>query len=235
MSKKKETKILLAEHIFELRHIASGTFLDVRGLIADYIKESGLFAHWKIDTNIIHFRDAAENILKDGGFAGYKSAGYIVYNPDTYNYFIDKATKFWSTLQKNDKYKIPNPIRFGTRTKVFIPSNLSFEQINNRIYTTVFSDKMQKLINGSETDLQFVIDLIDHNFNLKILGGPVHKNEAINYLSFHSDHFKKTGLYLDIDCFKTSDLTHKCIPDLLREGVKVTWEKVENIAAGLGM
>ena len=101
--------------------------------------------------------------------------------------------------------------------------------------TTVFSEKMQKLIEGNETDLQFIIDLIDHDFNMKILGGPLQKDEASKYISFHSEHFKNTGLFLDIDCFKTHNLSHNCIPDLLKRGVKAIWEKVENIAAGMGM
>ena len=83
MAKKEKDKIMLAEHILEVRHEASGTFLDVRGYVADYIRGKNIFPHWKIDTNIINFRDIANGINKEGAFVGYKSAGYIVYNPDT--------------------------------------------------------------------------------------------------------------------------------------------------------
>lgn len=234
MSREKE-KIMIAEHIFELRHIATGTFLDKRGLVADYVKDSGLFNHWKIDNNIVHFLDGANKIEQDGAFAGYKRLGYIVYNPHTYNYFVDKTIKFISIIHNNKEYKIPKPTRFGTRLKVFIPSKLPFDKINDKVFNTVFSNNFQKLINGKEKNVRFTIDLIDSGFNIKLDGGSVHKNEVKNLMSFNSNHFKSAGLYLDIDCYKTKNLTHEKIPELLKKGVKLIWNKVENIATGMGL
>lgn len=45
--KKKFKKMILSEHVPEVRHVASGSFLDVRGFVADYIREKGIFSHWK--------------------------------------------------------------------------------------------------------------------------------------------------------------------------------------------
>jgi len=236
MSRKKDKeKIMVAEHIFELRHIATGTFLDRRGLVADYIKDSGLFNHWKIDNNIVHFRDGQNKIEQDGGFAGYKSLGYIVYNPHTYNYFVDKTIKFLSIIHKNDEYKIPKLTRFGTRLKVFIPSKMSFEKINDKVYNTVFNNNFQQLIKGKGKDVRFTIELIEEGFHIQIYGGPVHKNEVNNLMSFKSDQFKNAGLYFDIDCYKTEKLNHEIIPDLLKKGVKLIWDKIENVATGMGL
>ncbi len=126
-------KTILAEHVFEVRHVASGTFLDVRGCVADYIKENSLFPHWTIDTNIINFRDSEKQAVTDAGFIGYKSAGYIVFNSPTQNYFSDKSIKFWKTLIKNKHYKIPELLRIGIRTKAFFPLSKTFEDIKNKV------------------------------------------------------------------------------------------------------
>ena len=86
--------IMVTEHLLEIRYVASGSFLDVRGNLADYIRETNLFPHWRIEENVIHFHDGAQGIVKDGAFVGYKNAGYICHNAETYNYFEDKATSY---------------------------------------------------------------------------------------------------------------------------------------------
>ncbi len=45
MPKDKLNKIMASEHVLEVRHPASGTFLDVRGHIADYIRNQKHFSH----------------------------------------------------------------------------------------------------------------------------------------------------------------------------------------------
>jgi len=47
MTKTDRDKIMLAEHVLEVRHEASGTFLDVRGYVADYIRREKFLPHWK--------------------------------------------------------------------------------------------------------------------------------------------------------------------------------------------
>jgi hypothetical protein len=126
MPKPDKNEIMIAQHIFEVRYAASGTFLDVRGNIADYIRAEGFFPHWKIDANVINFRDEAGTIKSDGAFVGYKSAGYVGLNPQTRNYFSDRASSFWKLLIKNSHYKIPQPVRFGARTTLFVPSELFY-------------------------------------------------------------------------------------------------------------
>src|SRR4030066_1556520 len=148
MGEKGEVKIMLSDHVLEVRHAASGSFLDVRGYVADYIRNNGLFPHWKIDNNVVNFRDLPDKIDKEGAFAGYKSAGYIVLNPGTRNYFVDRASAYWRILLKNQHYKLPDPTRFGTRTRVFLPSQNTFDVMNKRVFEFFYTNEARDLIGG---------------------------------------------------------------------------------------
>ncbi len=234
-AKTSRDKVMLAQHVMEVRHEPSGSFLDVRGYVADYIRNSSLFPHWKIETNVVTFRDMPDRIKQDGAYAGYKSAGYLVHNPETRNYFVDKASSFWRALLKNEHYEVPKAIRFGCRTLVFVPTDLSFDEIDSLIFKTFFTDKVQAFIGGKQTDLQFVIDFNQDQFQVRLSGGPLHENEARQYMSFESDYFKKCGLFLDIDCYKTKDLDHATVIKLLRDAVELSWLKIETIANSLGL
>lgn len=234
MTKTDKDKIMLAEHVLEVRHEASGTFLDVRGYVADYIRQEKFLPHWKIDMNVVNFHDESEKIKTEGAFVGYKSAGYVVLNPQTRNFFIDRATAFWKILLKNEHYQLPQPIRFGTRTKVFAPSAMTFEDINKAMFDGLFSEKARALVGGNEKDLQFTIDLKESKFDVRVMGGPIKKNEAGKYFQFESEHFAKCGLFLDIDYYTSSDLTREVVPKLLKEAVDLIWVKAERIVRGLG-
>jgi len=226
---------MLAEHLLEVRHDASGTFLDVRGYVADFIRQEKFLPHWKIDTNVVNFRDQSDKIRTEGAFVGYKSAGYVVLNPQTRNFFTDRGSAFWKLLQRNGHYKLPTLTRFGMRTKIFVPSDSSFEAINKTMYEQLFSETARSLIGGSETDLQFTIELKESGFDVRVMGGPIHKDEAVNYLQFEVDDFKKCGLFLDLDYYITTDLQPDAIPKLLHKAVGLMWVKAERIARGLGL
>ena len=233
--KKRTEDIILSEHVLEVRHIASGSFLDVRGYVADYIRESGMLPHWKIDSNVVNFRDKADKVEQDGAFAGYKSAGYVVFNPETKNYFQDKAGKFWSLLIKNQHYNLPDLIRFGARTKAFFPSSKSFEEINRQLYNAFITEHGRELIGGKEKDFQIILDLVENNFDIQLRIGPIDKDEVGKYLNFESDQFKRCGLFFDIDVYKTNELNHSGVTKLLKEAMQLTWEKLENIANEVGI
>jgi hypothetical protein len=235
MSKKPDAKLMLAEQIFEVRYVPSGSFLDVRGYVADYIRNSDFLPHWSIDSNVVNFRDKPDAAQNEGAFATFRSAGYFAYDPETRNFFVDRAGSFWRTLLKNQHYKIPELERFGARTKVFLPSTRTFEEINHAVYHTLYSDKAREMVGGSEKDCQFIIELQEEGFEGRISGGPIHKDEAGKHLSFESKEFEKTGFFVDIDFYRTSNLKHEDISKLLRVAVDLTWKKVENIAATLGV
>jgi len=235
MAKKDKDKIMLAEHLVEIRHEASGTFLDVRGYVADYIREKKLFRHWNIGPNLINFQDMEGEIKKEGAFVGYKNAGYIVYNADTKNYFTDKASAFWKTLLENAHYKVPDPTRFGVRTKIFIPTSLKFKELSKLLFDTFYTEKAKKIIGGKEKDLQLVVDLAEGQFEVKLHGGPMHEDEVEKHLNFKSEHFSKCGVYLDLDYYKTENLSHKDIPKLLKEAIGYSWLKAERITSEIGV
>lgn len=232
---KSEEKIMLAEHILEVRHAAAGAFLDMRGKVADYIVKEGFLPHWKIDSNVVNFRDQADVIKLDGAFVGYKSAGYVVLNPQTRNYFVDRATAFWKLLLKHPQYQMPEPNRFGTRTKIFIPSKKTFDEVNKKAFDVLFAQKTKDLIGGNEIDFQFIIEQSGDGFEGRIVGGPIHKEEAERYFQFKSDDLKLPGFLLDIDLYKTEGVSHDVIPNLLKAAVDGMWKKAERIASGLGL
>jgi hypothetical protein len=235
MATKHEDKLMVAEQILEVRYTPSGSFLDVRGYVADYIRENGFLPHWKIDINVVSFRDKPEKAEKEGAFAGYRNAGYFVYDPQTRNFFVDRSGSFWRTLMKNEHYKIPDIERFGARTKVFLPSEKSFEDINKHVFETLYTDMTRKVLGGTQTDVQFVVDLKEDDFDVRVSGGPIHEKEVGKYLSFDSKHFEKTGLFIDLDYNKAKNVKHDDVTKLLRAAVELTWAKVERIAAAIGV
>jgi hypothetical protein len=235
MSDKAIDKVMIAEHIFEVRHEASGAFLDVRGDVADYIRqEEHFFPHWSIDDNVVNFRDDPQKIVKEGGFVGFKSAGYVAFNPETRNYFMDRASAFWKILLKNPHFPLPTPTRFGTRTKIFIPCPKAFNDINKQMYEALFTEEARLLFDGNEQDLMFTVEIKEAGFDIRVIGGPIHKDEASKHFQFKSDYFEKCGLFLDIDYYRTSNLTQKDVPQLLRTSIELMWKKAEGIARGLG-
>ncbi len=235
MVKSKTDKIMLAEHVLEVRHAPAGTFLDVRGYIADYVRHNGLFPHWKIDSNVVNFRDDSKTVKSEGAFIGYKSLGYVSLNPQTRNYFVDRATSFWKSLLKNERYEIPEPTRFGARTKIFMPLPHTFGEINKVLFEALFTEKARSLIGGKETDFQFIVELREDVFDVRIVGGPIHKDEAGQFFQFESDRFKQCGLFLDIDYFKTDGLALSNVPKLLKDAINLTWHKAEQIASDVGL
>ena len=65
--------------------------------------------------------------------------------------------------------------------------------------------------------------------------GPIHENEVSKYLKFESDEFSQCGLYLDLDFYMTKGIAHEKVPRLIKEAINLTWTKIENIAAKLGL
>jgi hypothetical protein len=103
------------------------------------------------------------------------------------------------------------------------------------MFEGLYSERIRTLVSGSQTDLQFTIELKEKGFDIRVMGGPIHKDEAPRYFQFKTDELHKCGLYLDIDCYKTSGLTLDSVPKLLKEAVALTWDKAERIASGLGL
>lgn len=230
---REKEKVIITEHVFEVRHVASGTFLDIRGNIADYIRDAKIFPHWNIGRNTVQFRDKEDKAETDAGFVGYKSAGYIVFNAPTRNYFQDKAVKFWKVVNENKHYKIPELLRVGIRTKAFFPLSKTFEVIRSSIYEKFFTKEAQTLIGGNLDDLQLVVDYIEQGFKVFLRGGPIKKEEANKFFNFEEKEFENNGLFLDLDFFKTKDISHTSVEMLIPNVMNITWKKLETIAREL--
>jgi len=234
MSKNKE-RMIVTEHVMEIRHQASGRFLDVRGYVADHFKSNELFPHWQIDSNVVQFRDDPEAPKKIGAFAGYKSAGLYTFDPDTRNYFEEKAGQFWKTLVKNQFYTITELQRFGCRTKAFLNCSNTFEEINDKLYKKFFTEELRQLVGDKEKDLQIVVNLVSGKFQINLTCGPIHKNEANNFFNFKSDHFEDTGIFLDIDVYIANSIQSSIIPSLVKEAMVLTWTKIDSISKSVGL
>lgn len=235
MPSRKDEKLMLAEQVLEVRHIACGSFLDVRGYVADFVRDSGFLPHWNIDTNVVNFRDKPDKAEKEGAFAGYRSAGYFVYDPPTPNYFCDRAGAFWKIILKNGHYTLPTIERFGARTKVFLPSDKSFEEIYKSVYSALYTDRSKDLFGGTEKDVQFIVELKESDFEVRMSGGPIHTGEAQKYLGFTSEHLSKAGFFVDVDFHRTEKVTNDDIPRLLKTAVELTWAKIERLGAAVGV
>lgn len=235
MSNKNKERMIVTEHVMEVRYQASGRFLDVRGFVADHFKSIDLFPHWQIDNNIVQFRDDPKTAKKIGAFVGYKSAGIYTFDPDTRNYFEDKAGQFWRTLINNEVFTIPEIQRFGCRTKAFLNSSKSFDEINKSLYLNFFTEDFRKLVGEKEKDLRVVINLISSKFQINITCGPINKNEAKNYFNFKSEHFEDTGIFLDIDVYLDKNIQSTMIPNYVKESTSLAWEKIDSISKSVGI
>lgn len=228
-------KVFVTEHILEVRHAALGSFLDVRGFVADYIRDSGFLPHWTIENTVVVFRDTPEKPETETCFAGYKSFGYTSYNPPTKNIFQDRASSFVNLILKNKHYSIPSITRFGCRAKVFIPCDIDFDNLNKAIHDKFFTQTFRDFIGHKESDLQIVSEFKDKGFSGRISFGPMHKEEVKAHLTFNSEHFTKVGLFFDIDYFKIEDLPTSKLQSTLKEVMNIIWVKVDGITHILGV
>jgi hypothetical protein len=228
-------KVMVTNHIIEIRHGAIGKFLDVRGSIADHVRISGFLPHWKIEQNVVQFLDDDIKVDKEGAFAGYKSFGYLTNNPPKKNSFQDRAFSFFKLMLKNPYYRIQAATRFGCRSRVFLPSEADFESIHKTLNEKLLSANLREIVANKETDLQVVIEFKEGRFDGRLILGPMHKDEVKSHLSFESEHFSKTGLFIDIDYFITGNIECSKLQAILKEGMSLTWDKVDAITQKLEM
>jgi len=231
----KHEKVMVTDHIVEIRHGAIGEFLDLRGSVADYVRGNHFLPHWQIEPNHVSFRDTEGKSEKEGAFAGYKSFGYFTYNPPTKDFFQDRALVFIRLLLKNQSYSISGLTRFGCRSKVFVPTDGDFESINKPLNEKFLSGNLREIVGKRETDLQLVLEYKEKAFGGRLILGPMHKDEMKTRVNFESEHFSKVGLFMDIDYFMDGDIDATKLESTLKEGMSLTWEKVDGITRKLGI
>jgi len=231
----KSNKIFITEHVLELKHAAAGKFLDVRGEVADYIKKENLFVHWGIRENTISFYEEEGIPNKPKAMIGFNSIVFVAPNPATQNFFQEKAICFWNIVKKNKFYIVPKISRFGSRTKCYIPAdNMTFDNIYKNMCSKLFHNDFMKQTRTS-TDLQLVLDLKEEGYNIRLVLGPVRERESARYFSFDTKEFAKSGLYIDIDCFKNGNIAHDEIKTFLDKAMKLTWAKIDTVVDFIGV
>lgn len=233
MRTKKEDQVMVNEHVLEVRFRPSGTFVDKRGLIADYIVEKGQFSYWRIETNVVNFQDMEGGIKRVGGFVSFRNVGYVAYDPQTKNFFEDKAISFWKDFLSNPHFDLPLITRFGLRTKTFITSNSNFESLESKMFSKFFRTDVEDIVGGKRSDLQIVFDLSEDNFKSRLLLGPLHKDEANRHFSFSSEHFKATGTYIDCDIYQEKTVNQSEVPLLVKKAMELVWQKIDLISQAL--
>ena len=226
----------ITEHVFELQHEVKGKFLDIKGTIADAIREAAIFPDWQIDANLIKFYNGKTIDDKDiEAIISYNLIRFMSYDPSTKNYFEEQLKKFIKTLRSLDVYDIPKINRFGVRTKCFIPSQLTFNDIFKRISQSLNNEYVSKLVGGIPNDTQLSFNTSEHGFTVRVTIGPIKPKEAKNYFSFKSDKLSSSGTYIDIDCFQVQQIENNEINELINKAMKITWQKIENITNVLGV
>ncbi|MDO8953530.1 MAG: hypothetical protein Q7V63_01620 [Gammaproteobacteria bacterium] len=234
MPKNQEKRIFITEHTLELRHAPLGIFIDKKGFIADYIKEQGLFPHWRVQENSISFFDTDKGIKSKGAVISFKNVVFIIHNPATTNYFQDQAISFWKKVLKQKTYSVPKIQRLGVRTKCYIPSELSFHEIHELMKKQLFNEKLASVVGGNPTDIQVVLDFKEKNFSTRVVLGPLKENEGSQYFSCKSEDFTKAGIFIDTDYYQEGEIVHENVEDLLKKAMNLTWIRLEVILKAIG-
>ena len=205
------------------------------GHVADYFYDKDVFKHWNIQTNRVDFRDDASEMKKFGAFIGFRNAGYLTFNPDTKNLFVDKSISFWKHALDNPHFKIPEITRFGYRAKVFVKSDREFDDVRHRLISHTLSDELRKLAGGELRDLSITLDIKDTDFSSRFQVGPVKKKEARQYFNFDSEEFKSAGVFVDLDIYSTDSITAKGVPELIKKANERLWTKVDSLCIALDL
>lgn len=224
----------VAEEVTEIRYKPSGSFLNLTGQIADFIEAEGIFPHWEIDHNSVSFRDNEKSPKQLSAFISFRNAGYVCFDAPTQNFFVDKATAFWKTLERNKLFRIPEIQRVGVRNRCFVKSEKSFEEIEEKLFSALFASDITKRIGGERKDLQVVFDLIEGDKNIRLTIGPLHSEEARKHFRFDSEHFSSCGLFIDVDIYKQDKSNAKDVTSFIKQASAISWEKISVIALMLG-
>ena len=80
-----------------------------------------------------------------------------------------------------------------------------------------------------------MIKVVSGEFDIRITCGPIQKEEAGRYFSFESDHFEETGIFIDVDIYKTNNIQHDDVPSLTKKAMGLAWKQIDSIAAGAGV
>jgi len=104
-----------SQHILEIRYKPIGSFLNVRGSVADRVSENTPLKEWAIGADRVDFHDALDK-TRETGFVTYRNAGYLCLLPATRSYFADRAAKFIKQVLSIDGLHFSPVLRIGSRS-----------------------------------------------------------------------------------------------------------------------
>ncbi|MFB3923094.1 MAG: hypothetical protein ACE145_15335 [Terriglobia bacterium] len=228
-----------SDHFLEIRFKPLGSFLDMRGRVADFISEKGLFRHWLITQDRIEFWNADDREDDpERAFAAYKNCGYQVHTPPTKNYFSDRASKFVSTLGEAPEFRYPTVERLGVRAKLYYSvAGASFEDIVDAFQSKLLVDSSRKLLGTRILDFGLNLDFREKGFSLNVRTGPMKKTQFVKEISPFSEdeQISDSGIFLDVDVFRLGgDGNPSSLTNDIKAFHSMCWERLALLANFLG-
>lgn len=231
--------MIISDHILELRYEPMGSFLGIRGEVADTVKRDGQFKHWSITSNRVDFwnEDNREDD-PETGFVSFRNCGSQLHNPQTRNYFPDRAGKFLRTLDEKAQIKISGITRLGVRAEWFCGSTQTFDQIRDQFYKSFYGSLDRQVFNGDVEDVGAVLNFRRGSLYFNVSSGPMLKDQAMTLIRMiKHEEFPPQGLFLDVDCF-LKDLGDKEVGRLvheIRELHDECWVRFDKLRQFLGI
>jgi hypothetical protein len=226
---------LSSTHVLEIRFQPMGSFLDMRGRIADFIKSQNHFAHWQITENRVDFSNLEKRDEDpETAYVAFRNCGYQVHNPSTHNYFSDRGGKFINLLGQVPNFRFPSIQRFGVRGQFFTSiEKESFGELKDEILRKSISSELQGIVDAVIDDFGITLDCRENDLFLKLHFGPMKKDQFVEQFSkmAQDEAVSKNGFFMDVDCHKV-DLgeiqTRTLIADLKQLHQKC-WDALEKM------
>lgn len=224
-----EDRLIVAEHVLEVRFKAFGRILDIRGRIADWIADHSDLTHWSISENRVQFQ-LSETSQREFAFVGHQNLGYAVRRPDTRNYMPDRAMRFIAELLRVDEFELRPFTRVGLRLRVLFPYQGKFDalvqRVNDRLPT---NNNLVEPFHATIEDVGPVLVLRRGDVRIKVQSGPMLRERSASILQGY-DNLPDVGFYLDQDHYQTDHLgrpTERDLAHIVRSFNSAAWEAVD--------
>ena len=195
---------MISTHFLEIRYEPLAIFLNIRGGIADFVKDQRQFPHWEIGSNRVDFWKQGDRAHK--GFVSFRNCGYEIQDPPTEHFFRDHAAKFISTLEKFPGLPFYPPIkRIGVRARFYHPvENINFEELRERFFNKFFTPGLSNIFDARVDDVGAHLNFRDGDIFLNTISGPMKREQFLKQYSpgRAEGSVPPLGLFLDVDCFR---------------------------------
>lgn len=220
-----------SQHILEVRYKPVGSFLNIRGSIADRVAEHTPLREWSIGQDRVDFHDGLEQ-TKETGFVSYRNFGYLSLLPPTRQYFPDRALKFIKEILSSGGLSVDPILRIGVRSTFIFPYSDTMEQLVKVLIdrTGYPKQKMEQVFGGTIIDIGMPTNFESGNGRFNIQLGPMKKEQIEATVRWHDD-YPDVGLYLDIDFFKLNpgSMSYDTLSKVIRAFADDSWDKADMV------